>query len=206
MSRLLHLDIDLPPVLLPGTVLKAAELELLRGVSSAMDESRRRSAEVHASLDRIEEEARARGEAAGLEEGRAEAAIQHWKTVIATVSYLRGLQSSITGAVIESLRRIILEIPPHERIVQLVTRALQDLVAGQRVVLSVNPADAPAVTQAVAALEGMMPPENVEIRQRPDLASGSCLLETPLGMVDASLEAQLKALATTISAAKLQTP
>lgn len=206
MSRLLHLDIELPPVLLPGTVLKGADLELLRGVSSAMEESRRRSSEVHASLDRIEEEARARGEVAGLEEGRAEAAIQHWKTVIATVSYLRGLQDSITGAVIDSLRRIILEIPPHERIVQLVTRALQDLVAVQRVVLSVNPADAPAVTQAVAALEGMMPPENVEIRQRPDLAPGSCLLETPLGMVDASLESQLKALSATISAAKLPTP
>jgi type III secretion protein L len=206
MSRLLQLDAELPPVLVPGTVVKAADLEILHGASDALKEARSRSSEVHDSLEAITEEARAKGMAAGLEEGRADAAILHWKTVLDTVSYLRGIQDSITGVVIDSLRKIILEIPSHDRVVQLVARSLQDLISAQRVVVSVHPGDAPAVIQAVAALEGMLPAENIEIRQRPDLTPGSCLLETPLGMVDASLESQLEALAESISAVKIHTP
>lgn len=206
MSKLLQLDGELPPVLVPGTVVKAADLEILHGALDAMEKARLRTSEVHDSLEAFSEEARAKGTALGLEEGRAEAAILHWRTVLNTVAYLRGIQDSITDVVIGSLRKIILEIPPHDRVVQLVARSLQDLISSQRVIVSVHPGDASAVTQAVAALEGMLPAESIEIRQRPDLSPGSCLLETPLGMVDASLESQLDALAESISAAKLRIP
>jgi type III secretion system HrpE/YscL family protein len=206
MSRLLRVDADLPPVLLPGTVVKAKELKILLGITEAMEASRAKTSEIQASLDRMSEDARSRGEAAGLEEGRMEAAIHHWKTVLATVSYLRGIQDSIANVVTDSVRKIITELPPRERISGIVTRALQDLVANQSVMISIHPDDESAVIGAVASMKGTLPEGNLEVRLRIDLAPGSCLIETPFGQIDASLEAQLKALAVSLAPSTALSP
>ena len=127
MSELLALDGDIPPLLHSGKVVKAADLRLLREAAEVLEKAREHAAEVNDSLGLVEEEARSRGEARGLEEGRREAAVQHWKTVLSTVSYLGRIEEALIRTVTDSLRRIVMEIPPQERIVQLVGRALQDL-------------------------------------------------------------------------------
>jgi len=139
MSELLALDGDIPPLLHSGKVVKAADLRLLREAAEVLEKAREHAAEVNDSLGRVEEEARSRGEALGLEEGRREAAVQHWKTVLSTVSYLGRIEEALIRTVTDSLRRIVMEIPPQERIVQLVGRALQDLSAVQKVVVNVHP-------------------------------------------------------------------
>jgi type III secretion protein L len=200
MSELLALDGDIPPLLHSGKVVKAADLRLLREATEVLEKAREHAAEVNDSLGRVEEEARSRGESLGLEEGRREAAVQHWKTVLSTVSYLGKIEDALIRTVTDSLRRIVMEIPPQERIVQLVGRALQDLSAVQKVVVNVHPDDVRVVTSEVNALEPSLPAGVViEVRQRPDLSPGSCLLETPLGVVDASLEAQLQAMHESLS-------
>lgn len=200
MSELLALDGDIPPLLHSGKIVKAADLRLLREAANVLEKAREHAAGVNASLERVEEEARSRGEARGLEEGRREAAVQHWKTILSTVSYLRGIEESLVRTVTDSLRRIVMEIPPQERIVQLVGRALQDLSAVQKVVVNVHPDDVRVVTSEVNAMETSLPAGVfIEVRQRPDLSPGNCLLETPLGVVDASLEAQLQAMHESLS-------
>ena len=200
MSELLLLDGEIPPLLHSGKIVKADDLRLLKEASEVLEKARARAADVKASLERVEEEARQRGEARGLEEGRREAAVQHWKTVLSTVSYLRGIEEALIRTVTDSLGRIVMEIPPQERIVQLVGRALQDLSAVQKVIVNVHPDDVRVVTSEVNAMEATLPAGVlIEVRQRPDLSPGNCLLETPLGVVDASLEAQLQAMHESLS-------
>ncbi|MBG3877543.1 HrpE/YscL family type III secretion apparatus protein, partial [Desulfovibrio oxamicus] len=66
----------------------------------------------------------------------------------------------------------------------------------QRVVVRVAPADERAVTEALGAMLQSAPGSAsfLDVVADPRLERGACLLESELGVVDASLETQLKAL------------
>lgn len=191
---LISLNPDHPGLLVPGSVIRKQDLGLLSTAEELLAGVRHRSDEVHASLESLVAASREEGFQKGLEEGRAEAAAAHWKTVRETSRYLGTVQESLVDAVISCLRNLILELPPRERIIQLVGRAIADLNGTQRLTLSVSSASAPVATEALASLQGTFPGVSMELKIRPDLADDSCVLESPLGVVDASLESQLTAI------------
>ena len=67
----------------------------------------------------------------------------------------------------------------------------------QKVTVRVSPADEPAVSKALAA---MTSGSYLNVVADPRLKRDSCILESDLGVIDASLETQLKALERAFSA------
>ena len=94
------------------------------------------------------------------------------------------------------IRKVIGELDASELIVRVVRNALTTVRNQQRVTIRVAPADEKAVSEALAAMIQTAPGGVgfLDVRADARLERGSCLLESELGVVDASLETQLKAL------------
>ena len=109
------------------------------------------------------------------------------ETVLASVEFIEGIENTVVNVVSQSIRKIIGEMDDEERIRRIVGTALSYVRGQQRV----SPQDEPAVSKSLAA---MTSGAYLNVVADPRLAPSSCILESDLGVIDASLETQLKAL------------
>ena len=132
----------------------------------------------------------------GVEEGRLEHAEKVMETVLSSVEYIEGIEATLVNVVAVAVRKVIGEIDENERIVRIVRNALVTVRNQQHVTIRVAPADEKAVREGLASMLASVPGGASFLDVVPDarLERGACLLESELGVVDASLETQLKAL------------
>lgn len=177
-------------------VLKASEASLLLEAGALLDAARERAAEMDREAQAAYERRREEGYRDGREEGRLEHAEKVLETVLSSVEYIEGIESTLVRVVSEAIRKVIGEVDENERIVRIVRNALTTVRNQQRVLIRVAPADEKPVREALAAMLTAVPGSTsfVDVVADARLERGACLLESELGVVDASLETQLKAL------------
>lgn len=177
-------------------VLKASEASLLLEAQAILDAARERAAEMDREAQAAYERRREEGYRDGREEGRLEHAEKVLETVLSSVEYIEGIESTLVRVVSEAIRKVIGEVDENERIVRIVRNALTTVRNQQRVLIRVAPADEKPVREALAAMLTAVPGSTsfVDVVADARLVRGACLLESELGVVDASLETQLKAL------------
>lgn len=177
-------------------VLKASEASLLLEAQALLDAARERAAEMDREAQAAYERRREEGYRDGREEGRLEHAEKVLETVLSSVEYIEGIESTLVRVVSEAIRKVIGEVDENERIVRIVRNALTTVRNQQRVLIRVAPADEKPVREALAAMLTAVPGSTsfVDVVGDARLERGACLLESELGVVDASLETQLKAL------------
>lgn len=202
VSSLLQWDPALPNYLQQGPVLSQKELAICLQAVDLLEKAR-------AHVITLEEEAKTEfenqkklGYEQGLKEGREAAAAYNVKTVLASLDYYEQSKNQLVGVVISCVRHFVLDLPPEERFYQLIGKALEELKQQPRIVLQIHPHDREAVEAALVKLQALMPSHSkIEVRTREELAPNSCVLESPLGLVDASLESQLAILESSLSKA-----
>ena len=177
-------------------VLKASEASLLLEAQTLLDAARERAAEMDREAQAAYERRREEGYRDGQEEGRLEHAEKVLEPVLSSVEYIEGIESTLVRVVSEAIRKVIGEVDENERIVRIVRNALTTVRNQQRVLIRVAPADEKPVREALAAMLTAVPGSTsfVDVVGDARLERGACLLESELGVVDASLETQLKAL------------
>lgn len=152
-----------------------------------------------AMLREAEEEAqrlRLQGYEEGREEGREEYAEKMLETVLSSVEFIESMETRLVDVVSKALRKIVGDFEDDTRIVLVVRQALQAMRQQQRVTLRVAVDDEKPLAEALAPLMQGTPGAGAFLHLLPDprLPRGSCLLESDMGVVDASLETQLRAL------------
>ncbi len=179
-----------------GRVLRAADVAVLLEANAVLDAARARAEEMNRQAEAAYEARREEGYRDGQEEGRLEHAEKVLETVLSSVDYLSSLENTLVDVVTSSIRKVIGELDASELIVRVVRNALTTVRNQQRVTIRVAPADEKAVSEALAAMIQTAPGGVgfLDVRADARLERGSCLLESELGVVDASLETQLKAL------------
>ena len=179
-----------------GRLLKANEVSVLLQANEILDTARQRAEEMMRQAEIAYESRREEGYRDGQEEGRLEHAEKVLETVLSSVDYLSSLEKTIVEVVTTSIRKVIGEIDANELIVRIVRNALTAVRNQQRVTIRVAPADEKAVSEALAAMIQSVPGDVgfIDVVADGRLERGSCLLESELGVVDASIEIQLKAL------------
>jgi len=172
-----------------------SELGQLCEASELLEAARRKAAEMEqAALDAYEEK-RQEGYRDGLEEGKLEHAEKMMETILSSVEFIEGIESTIVRVVNQSIRKIIGDMDDKERIVAIVRNALNVVRGQQKVTVRVSPADEPAVLEALAAMTSSASGSSfLTVMADARLERDSCILESELGVVDASLHTQLKAL------------
>jgi len=194
MGTLFRLNTDsLQPA--AGTkIVKAAELGQLFEASALLDAARQKAADMERAALEAYEEKKREGYADGLEEGKLEHAEKMMETIISSVEFIEGIESTLVNVVNQSIRKIIGEMEDKERIVAIVRNALSVVRGQQKVTVRVAPADEAAVLEAMAGMTAGGGNSFMTVIADARLERDSCILESELGVVDASLSTQLRAL------------
>ncbi len=206
-----------PQMGLEDGVLRAADVQTLLSVDAFRRELQQQQ---HALLDAAREEAAAIVQAAqhqaqalhdamaaqvdaavraGFDEGRKRNA-HEWHELQAQQALhksqaLRRMHEKLAGIVTSAVERIV-HTEQREGLYQRALRNVQALTRGAtQLTLRVGPADLEAARQGVAEAR-LHAPEGVQLEVAVDagLKAGSCIFESELGILDASLETQLDAL------------
>ena len=122
-------------------------------------------------------------------EGRMEQAEKMMETAMQAVEYIENIEETLVKVVTSAVRKIIGELDERERIVRVVRTALVSVRSQQKVLIRVCPADEPAM---IASAPGGV--SFLDVSADPRMKPGDCILESELGVVDAGLETQLRAL------------
>ncbi len=159
-------------------------------------------ARAHEEARRIVDEARQvyeaekeRGYREGVEKGKAAMSQRMLETVGKTVDYFGSVEEKLCSIVIEAVRKVIGEIDEAELVQRVVRNALALARNQKEVILRVSPSQADLVkakiNEIIAAYPGI---SFVDVVADARLKEGGCILESEIGIVDASLDVQIEAI------------
>ncbi|MDR2366676.1 MAG: HrpE/YscL family type III secretion apparatus protein [Deltaproteobacteria bacterium] len=180
------------PAILPGVKLvKATDANLYL---EALELREKIVAKGEELAKRAEEERKTRSDEGyqdGLAAGRDEYTLKIMDTVMASVEYLEKFEVDLANIVDEAVRKIIGDLPSDEVVVGLVKKALKTMRDDRKILVRVSPEDESAVrTALVGTSEGWA--SFLDVRGDGRLSRGDCVLESDLGVVEASVETQLR--------------
>ena len=181
----------------PGVrVLRAEEYARFVEAGQVLAAAREQAAAMRDEAEKAYEVRKQQGYEDGLMEGRLEQAEKMMETAMQAVEYIEGLEDRLVGVVTSAVRKIIGELDDRECTVRVVRNALAAVRSQQRVLIRVSPDDKDSVRQALAAMISSTPggATFLDVTADPRMKPGDCILECELGVVDASLETQLKAI------------
>ena len=181
----------------PGVrVLHAADYARLVEANELLAAARDRAESIQAEAERAYELRRREGYEDGLMEGRMEQSEKMMETAMQAGEYIEGLEDSLVKVVSSAVRKIIGELDDTECMVRVVRNALAAVRSQQKVLIRVSPVDEQGVRDALAAMMAAGPGSTslLDVAADPRMKHGDCVLECELGVVDASLETQLKAI------------
>lgn len=181
----------------PGTrLIRAEEYSRLLEAGELLAAARGRADAIRAEAEEAYETRRREGYEDGVMEGHMEQAEKMMETAMQAVEYIENIEETLVKVVTSAVRKIIGEMDERERIVRVVRTALVSVRSQQKVLIRVCPADEPAVREALAAMIASAPGgvSFLDVSADPRMKPGDCILESELGVVDAGLETQLRAL------------
>jgi len=156
----------------------------------------------HAKADSIVESAQQAYESEkqrGYQDGLQKAEIENAQTMIATLAkcndYYLQVEQKMTGVVLDAVRKIIDTFDDVDTTVSVVREALQLVSNQKQVILHVHPEQVIDVRERVSSVLSDFPEVGyVEVVADARLKNGGCILETEVGIIDASIDGQLQAL------------
>ena len=180
----------------PGTkVIKKETYGLMVEANEILEQTRKKAAGIIAQAEEIYEAKKKQGYEDGMEEGRISHAEKIMDTAMKSVDYLGAMEKSIAGLVIQCLEKVVGEMADEELILRIVRSGLAVTRNEKKVHVRVSPGELAFVKDEVSNLLATHPGISV-LNITPDgrLKKGDCLIESELGVVDASLDTQLTAL------------
>ena len=162
-------------------------------------------AAARAEADRIQAEAEAefrlqseRGYAEGQRKGQSDCAEQMLEIVSRGVQFLRGLEETVASLVMLALEQMLGAMDDRELLMKVVHKALSVVRERGRVTIRVRPDQVGYVEEQLGAGASGGDSRVIEVVPDPLLGRSDCILETELGVIDASLEVQLEAIRKTL--------
>jgi type III secretion protein L len=185
-----------------GAVIKARDYAALLSAEDVLAKAREEADLIRAEAQAEYAQQKERGYREGLEQGKAEMA----ERVVATMSqsnlYFSKLENVLIDVVVKSTRRVIGDFNDRERVERIVRKALELLRNQHNVRIKVPPAQAEALKARVEELLAAFPRIQVlDVQADPRLPEDGCVLETDLGVIDATVETQLRAIQKALSKA-----
>ncbi len=180
----------------PGKkIIRAREYAVLTEASAIIEEARREAARLLEEAKAAAHAMREEGYRRGVREGQQKIAEKMLETVQRTVDYVASSEETICNLVINAVRRVIGEFDNRDLVVRIVRHALAMVRSQKRVVVKVAPQEREVVQKRIEDIMTQFPGiEFIEVTSDPRLPAGSCILESEMGIVDASIEVQLQAI------------
>jgi type III secretion protein L len=192
LLRLTHGDVTLAP---ECRVLRAEDYQAWVEGADFLQAAKAHAAEIEAQARSAYEAEKERGYADGMAAAAAEAARQKLETVSTTLAWMEGVEGQMAELVLQATEKILGELDDAELIGRVVHSAMRVMRNQKQVTLRVMPELVEPVRQQIARImEGYPGVSFVEVAADARLRRGGCILESELGIVDASVDVQLDAL------------
>lgn len=174
-------------------LLRAADAHRVLASEEVIREANERAAATIREAQQQAEQIREQARREGWLSGRNEAARHHIETVLGSLRYMESLQDDFMNLVIQSVGAIVKDLPQKERMYQLAAKALQVFQQQPRITFRCHPQDLETASADLASMKSMLPEGVViDITASEEVPRSGVFVETPLGVVDASLETQLE--------------
>lgn len=176
-------------------VIPAADYAVWREATSLIEAAEADAAAIRAAAREAHEQERKRGYEEGLEAARMEAAEQMIANVGSTIDYYEKVEGRMIELVLQAMRRIVADYDDRERVTTVVCGALSAVRNQKQVTLRVAPDKVDLLKQSTDELLASFPGIGyVDIVADGRLSGDACIVETEIGIVEASMEGQITAL------------
>ncbi|AVO50568.1 HrpE/YscL family type III secretion apparatus protein [Melaminivora suipulveris] len=182
--------------LAPGTrIVRAADVAAWEQAEGLLAAARAQADAILAGAEEALAAERARGYAEGLAEARMEQVEKMMDTVGRTVDYFAAVEGDMVALVMGAVRKIIDGYDEHERVLLVVRNALAVVRNQKQMTLRLPPAQVDAVRARVNELLAAYPGVGyLDIVADARLQGDACILESEIGLVEASIDGQVAAL------------
>jgi type III secretion protein L len=185
----------------PGSrIVRAAQLDVWQDGYRFLAAAREAAGKVEENARNTYAAAYAKGFAEGRSAGASEASRLVRDTTLAVDRYLAKLESEIGALALGVVRRVLGELDIADVVARAAARALAEFRQEKFVKVTVHPAAVDRVSTALAALAQEGGP-TVTVEPDPALDQGACIVTSDFAVVEASIEAQLRAFANDLRAA-----
>lgn len=164
--------------------------------------------EPQVDIEALCQQARAEGRQAGLDEAEVQLGTLT-QSLAAACTEISSLRKKMLERSREDMLRLVLaiaervvlaELSSHKEVInRTVQQAIQAAVSAEEFHIKINPADLEQVQEHkplfIASLSGL---SNIEFVPDPTVTAGGCMLESPMGRVDATIESQLDEIASSL--------
>jgi type III secretion protein L len=181
----------------PGSkVIKAAEYSLLSNANDLVDKVKEAAAEAGEQAKAVYKKRYDEGYEVGLDEGKSVYTEKLMDMVMGQVDSIEGLERQIVGVVMDAVSKIIGSFDQNELVTRVVHQGLNAVRGSKSILMRVSSQDERILRESLKNyLVGRDNPTGyINMVADPNLKVGDCLLETEQGVVEASLNSQLKIL------------
>ncbi len=178
-----------------GRVLHAHEVRTLQSAQQAIADANEQAALIVAQAREVYESEKRRGFEEGKEEARMEQAEQMIETVSRNVEYFSKVETRMVDLVMQAVQKIVSDFDDRERVLITVRNVLSVVRNQKQMTLRLHPQQVEVVKARVNDLLAAYPGVGyldivADTRLQPD----ACILESEIGLIEASTESQLTAL------------
>lgn len=181
-------------------VLRSADYQAYLTANQLVELARERAQAIEQGARDVYEQQKALGWQAGVDEARTSQATLIQETLQQCNQYYRAVEQKMSDVVLHAVRKILKQYDNTELALS-VTREALSLVSNQKqVILHAQPEQVSAVRERVSHILKDFPEVGyVDVVADARLDEGGCILETEIGIIDASVDGQLAALATALT-------
>lgn len=182
--------------LAPATqILSVQELTAWRSAQDLVAAAQQQAEAIQADAQAAYDAEKQRGYAEGLEEARLEQAEQMIENVSRTIDYFSKVEGQMVDLVMQAVQKIISDFDDEERVLITVRNALSVVRNQKQMTLRLHPQQVDVVKTRVNELLASYPGVGyLDIVGDNRLQADACILESEIGLVEASLEGQMAAL------------
>ena len=175
-------------------LVKRDEVATVARAEEIIAAAERRAAEIEAEAKRAFEAERVRGYEQGLAEAHEKALEQKLELVSESVNYMQSVEAEMGGIVMKALRKCVDDVGDSEMTVQVVRKAMAAIVRSQQQVTVRVPSDKVQLVKGRMGeiLKDFPSVSFLDVVEDARLSGAACVVETAAGMVESSIDAQLK--------------
>ena len=187
----------------PGQrILRSQDYQSYLSAQALVEAAREQAAEIVQEARTVYEQQRELGWQAGMEQARREQAVLIHQTQLQCQEYYRTVEQQMSEVVLQAVRKILHDYDQVALTLKVVREALSLVSNQKQVTVRVHPEQVTAVRDQIARVHKDFPEIGyLDISADARLDQGGCILETEVGIIDASLDGQLEALSRAISMA-----
>lgn len=178
-------------------VVRAADLQALRTAQEAIAVANEQADLIVSQAQAAFEAERQRGYEEGKEEARLEQAEQMIENVARNVDYFSRVESRMVDLVLQAMQKIISDFDDRERVMITVRNVLSVVRNQKQLTLRLNAQQIEAVKQRMDELLAAYPGIGyIDVVADKRVNLDACILESEIGLIEASIESQIDALRT----------